>query len=52
MEGKTLLQKEVSISGSQTENLYVSSVTAGTYILRVINEKGESIYTNKVIISR
>jgi len=52
MEGKTLLQKEVSIAGSQTENLYVSSITAGTYILRVINEKGESIYTNKVIISR
>ncbi|MEO8711720.1 MAG: T9SS type A sorting domain-containing protein [Parafilimonas sp.] len=52
MEGKTIMQKEVNISGSQTESLYVSSISAGMYSLRVINEKGESIYNNKVIVSR
>lgn len=51
LEGKTLLQKEVNIAGSQTEKLFVSSVSAGTYLLRVVNEKGESIYSDKVIIS-
>ncbi|MBV9960802.1 MAG: T9SS type A sorting domain-containing protein [Parafilimonas sp.] len=52
LEGKTLLQKDVNIAGSQAENLYVSSISAGTYMLRVLNERGESIYTDKVIISR
>jgi hypothetical protein len=52
MEGKTIMQKEVNISGSQTESLYVSSISAGMYALRVINEKGENIYNNKVIVSR
>ncbi len=52
MQGKALLQKEVNIAGSQTENLYVASISAGAYLVRVLNEKGESIYTDKVIISR
>jgi hypothetical protein len=52
MEGKTILQKEVKLSGSQTESLKVSSVTAGMYLVRILNEKGEAIYTDKVIISR
>ena len=52
IEGKTVLQKDVTISGSQTESLFVSSVSAGIYSLRVVNEKGESIYTDKVVISR
>jgi hypothetical protein len=51
-EGKTIMQKEVNISGSQTENLIVSSVSNGAYLVSVINEKGESIYTNKIIINR
>jgi hypothetical protein len=49
-EGKTLIQKKVDIAGSQTENLTVSSISAGVYFLRIINEKGESIYANKVVI--
>lgn len=52
MKGETIMQKEVTISGSQTESLNVSSVSAGMYSLRVINEKGENIYNNKVIVSR
>jgi len=52
IEGKTILRKEVKISGNQTENITVSSVTAGTYLLTVVDQKGESIYTNQVILSR
>jgi hypothetical protein len=52
MEGKTIMQKEVNILDSQTENLIVSSVSNGTYLVNVVNEKGESIYTNKIIINR
>jgi hypothetical protein len=52
MEGKTLLQKKVSISGTQTETLSVSTVSAGMYIAKVINEKSENIYTGKIIIGR
>ena len=51
-EGKTLLKKEVTISGSQTEPLAVSSISNGTYLLNIINEKGENVYSNKVIISK
>jgi len=47
-----LLKKEVTISGSQTEPLAVSSISNGTYLLNIINEKGENVYSNKVIISK
>jgi len=51
-EGKTILKKEVTIAGSQTESLTVSSISAGTYLINVLNDKGVSIYNEKVIISR
>ncbi len=51
-EGKTLIQRKVDISGSQTESLTVSAITAGTYLLSIISEKGETISTNKVAIGR
>jgi hypothetical protein len=51
-EGKTLLQKEVKVSGSQTEKLSIASISAGTYLLRVVNPKGESIYNNTIIIGK
>ena len=51
-EGKTLLQKEVKVSGSQTEKLSIASISAGTYLLRVVNTKGESIYNNTIIIGK
>jgi hypothetical protein len=51
-EGKTLLQKEVKVSGSQTEKLSIASITAGTYLLRVVNTKGESLYNNTIIIAK
>ncbi|MEP6684425.1 MAG: T9SS type A sorting domain-containing protein [Parafilimonas sp.] len=52
MAGKTLLKKEVNISGSQTEALIVSSISNGAYIVNIINDKGENVYSNKIIISR
>lgn len=52
MEGKIIMKKEVNISGSQTESLSAASVSAGSYFVSIINEKGENIYTNKVIVSR
>jgi hypothetical protein len=52
MEGKSILQKELNISGSQTENIVLPlSITAGTYLLKVVNNKGEVVYTNKVIVN-
>ena len=52
MEGKTLLQKKVSVSGSQTETIAVSTVSAGVYMAKVINDKGENVYTGKIIIGK
>jgi hypothetical protein len=52
MEGKTILKKEVNISGSQLENIWLSSITAGTYLINVINQQGELIYSNKIIVSK
>ncbi len=52
IQGKAVMQKEVNIAGSQTEDLYVASVSAGTYLVRVVNEKGENVFSDKVIISR
>jgi hypothetical protein len=51
-EGKTLIQRKVDVAGSQTESLTVTSITAGTYLLRIVNEKGENISTTKVAIGR
>jgi hypothetical protein len=52
IEGKAVMQKEVQVSGSQTEKLFVGTVSAGAYVLRVINENGVAMYSDKVIISR
>jgi hypothetical protein len=51
-EGKTLIQRKVDVTGSQTESLAVTSITAGTYLLSILNEKGENISTTKVVIGR
>ena len=51
LEGKSVLQKELIVSGSQTENIKLPlSITAGTYLLNIVNSKGESVYTNKIIV--
>jgi len=52
MQGKSILKKEVRIKGSQTESITVASVTAGMYAINVINDKGEIVYSNKVIVSK
>lgn len=52
MQGKAVLQKELKISGSQTEGITVNSISSGTYLLRVINEQGKNVYTNNVIVSK
>jgi hypothetical protein len=49
-EGKALIQKKVDIAGSQTESLTISTIAAGTYFLRVINEKGVNVFANNVVI--
>ena len=52
MQGKAVLKKEVKIKGSQTESITVASVSAGMYAINVINDKGEIVYSNKVIVSK
>ena len=52
MQGKTVLQKELKISGSQTVNLGVSSISSGAYLLRVIDENGRNVSIKNVIISK
>jgi hypothetical protein len=52
MKGKTVLQKELKISGSQTETITVSSISSGAYLLRVIDENGKNVGTKNVIISK
>lgn len=50
--GKTVLKKEVKVSGSQTENISVASAAAGAYLVSVIDAKGETVYSNKIIVSK
>lgn len=52
MQGKSVLKKEVKIKGSQTESITVASITAGMYAINVINDKGEIVYSGKVIVSK
>ena len=52
MQGKALLQKELKISGSQTEGVFVSSLSTGTYLLRVIDQDGKNLYTRNVVIGK
>ena len=52
IQGKTVLQKELKISGSQTVNLGVSSISSGAYLLRVIDENGRNVSIKNVIISK
>jgi len=52
MKGKTVLQKELKISGSQTESITVSSISSGAYLLRVIDENGKNVGTKNVIVSK
>ena len=49
--GKTILQNELNIAGSQTQKIILSSATAGgAYIIKIVNANGEEVYTNKIII--
>lgn len=50
--GKTILKKEVKISGTQTENISVASAAAGAYLVSVITANGETVYSNKIIVSK
>jgi hypothetical protein len=52
MQGKAVLQKEVKISGSQTENIFVSPLSTGIYLLRVIDQDGKNLYTRNVVIGK
>lgn len=52
VQGKKILQHELTISGSQSEKITLpSAAAAGAYLIKIINNKGESVYTNKVIIA-
>jgi len=50
--GKTILKKEVKITGTQTENISVASAAAGAYLVSVITANGETVYSNKIIVSK
>ncbi|HEX5154324.1 MAG TPA: T9SS type A sorting domain-containing protein [Parafilimonas sp.] len=52
MQGKAVMQKEVKISGSQTEGIFVSSLSTGTYLLRVLDQDGKNLYTRNVVIGK
>jgi hypothetical protein len=44
IEGKLLITKEILIgSTSHIENLNIGSLSSGTYVIRIMNKKGESI---------
>ncbi len=52
LQGKKILQHDVNISGSQTEKINLpDGIAAGAYLVKIINNNGESVYTNKVIVA-
>jgi hypothetical protein len=52
LQGKKILQKEIHISGSQTEKINLpKGVSGGTYLIKIMNGKGESVYTDKIIVA-
>ena len=51
-EGKAILQNELNIKGSQSQNIILpSSTSSGAYLIKITNSKGENIYTNKIIVT-
>ncbi|MBS0288385.1 MAG: T9SS type A sorting domain-containing protein [Proteobacteria bacterium] len=52
LQGKKILQKEIDISGSQTEKINLpSGAAAGAYLIKIINGNGESVYNDKIIVA-
>ncbi len=52
LQGKKILQHEINISGSQTEKINLpTGIAAGAYLIKIMNGKGESVYTNKIIVA-
>lgn len=52
LQGKKILQHEINLSGSQTEKISVpTGVAAGAYLIKIMNEKGESVYNDKIIVA-
>ncbi len=52
LQGKKILQHDLKVSGSQTEKINLpDNIAAGAYLVKVINNKGESVYTDKIIVA-
>jgi hypothetical protein len=52
LQGKKILQKEINTSGSQTEKINLpKGVSGGAYLIKIMNGKGESVYTDKIIVA-
>lgn len=51
-EGKKVIQNDLNISGAQSQKIIMpSSASAGAYLVKIINSKGESVYETKIIIA-
>lgn len=49
--GKKILQRDMNISGSQTEKVNLpTTIAAGNYLVKIINSNDEIVYTEKIII--
>lgn len=52
LQGKKILQHEINVSGSQTEKIDLpAGVAASAYLIKIMNGKGESVYTDKIIVA-
>ena len=52
LQGKKILQHEINISGSLTEKINLpAGIASGAYLIKIMNGKGESVYTDKIIVA-
>jgi hypothetical protein len=52
LQGKRVLQHKINISGSQTEQINLpTGIASGAYLVKIMNGKGESVYTDKIIVA-
>ena len=52
LQGKKILQHEINISGSLTEKINLpTGIASGAYLVKIMNGKGESVYTDKIIVA-
>lgn len=52
LQGKKILQHEINISGSQTEKINLpKEISEGAYLIKIMNGKGENVYTDKIIVA-